>query len=62
MNVEKKIRVTLIKSTSKKLKSHQACAHGLGLCRIGQVVELQNTPEICGMINKINYLLKIEKI
>lgn len=59
---EKKLRVTLIKSTNKKLKNHQACVRGLGLSRIGQTVELEDMPAICGMIQKVNYLLKVEKI
>jgi large subunit ribosomal protein L30 len=55
------IKVTLIKSTNKKLKSHKACVRGLGLRRIGHTVAVKDTPEICGMINKINYLLKVER-
>ena len=55
------LKITLIKSTNKKLKCHKACAHGLGLFHIRQTVEVKNTPENCGMINKINYLLKVEK-
>jgi large subunit ribosomal protein L30 len=58
---KKNLKVTLIKSTNKKLKCHKACAHGLGLYHIGQTIEIENTPAICGMINKINYLLKVEK-
>lgn len=59
---KKKLKVTLVKSTNKKLKCHKACVHGLGLRHIGQTIEVQSTPEVCGMINKINYLLKVEKI
>ena len=59
---KKKLRVTLIKSTNKKLKSHKACVIGLGLRRIGHVVEVLNTPENRGMINKVNYLLKVEEV
>ncbi|OGT08034.1 MAG: 50S ribosomal protein L30 [Gammaproteobacteria bacterium RBG_16_37_9] len=58
----KKLRVTLVKSTNKKLQSHKACVCGLGLRRIGHVVEVQNTPENRGMINAVNYLLKVEEI
>jgi large subunit ribosomal protein L30 len=58
----KKLKVTLVKSTNKKLKNHKACVNGLGLRHIGQMVELKNTPAICGMIKKVNYLLKVEKI
>lgn len=59
---KKTIKVTLVKSTNKKLKCHKACVRGLGLSRIGQTVEVIDTPENCGMINKVNYLLKVEKI
>lgn len=57
-----KLRVTLVKSTIKKLKSHKACVKGLGLRRIGSVVEVEKTPENYGMIKKVNYLLKVEEI
>ena len=56
-----KIKVTLIKSLSGRLKAHQACARGLGIKKIHKTVEVNDTPENRGMINKINYLLKIEK-
>lgn len=62
MTTKKKLKVTLAKSTNKKLQCHKACAHGLGLFHIGQTVEVKNTPENCGMINKIHYLLKVERI
>ena len=56
-----KIKVTLIKSLSGRLKAHQACARGLGIKKIHKTIEVNDTPENRGMINKINYLLKIEK-
>ncbi len=59
---KKKLRVTLIKSTNKKLKAHKACVKGLGLRRIGQVVEVDNAPEILGMIRRVSYLLKVEEL
>ena len=54
------IRVTQTKSVSGRKASHQACARGLGLRRIGHSVEVQDTPENRGMINEISYMLKIE--
>ena len=57
----KKLKVTLVKSTSKKLKVHKACVLGLGLRRIGHTVEVEDTKEINGMIKKVNYLLKVEE-
>tara|TARA_B100001778_G_scaffold238886_1_gene199438 strand:- start:992 stop:1168 length:177 start_codon:yes stop_codon:yes gene_type:complete len=56
-----KIKVTLIKSLAGRLKAHQACARGLGIKKIHKTIEVNDTPENRGMINKINYLLKIEK-
>jgi len=58
----KKIRVTLIKSTCKRLAKHKACVSGLGLRRMNQTVELADTPAIRGMINKVAYLLKVESV
>lgn len=60
MAEQKKIRVTLVKSLIGTIESHRACARGLGLCRRGHTVEVLDTPENRGMINKISYLLKVE--
>ena len=61
-NQEKKLKVTLLRSTAGRLKSHRACVMGLGLRRIGHVVEVQDTPSIRGMINRSHYLLKVEGV
>jgi large subunit ribosomal protein L30 len=55
------LNVTLVRSLSKRLENHQACARGLGLRRIHHTVQVQDTPENRGMINKIAYLLKVEE-
>ena len=55
------IKVTLIKSISGRLKNHQACVCGLGLRRIGHTVEVEDTPSVRGMINKVNYLVRVEE-
>lgn len=57
----KTIKVTQVRSTSGRLKAHKACMSGLGLRRIGHSVEVQDTPAIRGMINKVNYLLTVEE-
>jgi large subunit ribosomal protein L30 len=62
MAAKKKLKVTLIKSTNKKLQAHKDCVKGLGLRHIGDSVELADKSEVRGMINKINYLLKVEEI
>ncbi len=54
------IKVTQVKSTAGRLKNHQACVKGLGLRRIGHTVEVEDTPSVRGMINKVNYLIRVE--
>ena len=58
---QKKIKLTLVKSASGRLKNHQACVRGLGLRRTNHTVEVIDTPENRGMINKVSYLLKVEE-
>ena len=54
------LSVTLIKSFYGRLPVQRATVNGLGLKRINHTVELQDTPEVRGMINKVSYLLKVE--
>jgi len=60
MGGDKKIRVTLVKSFYGRLQSHIDTVRGLGLRRIRHSVELDDTPEIRGMINKISYMVRVE--
>ena len=60
MSGEKKIRVTLTKSLAGRLPKHKACAAGLGLRRIGHTVELEDTPAVRGMIEKVYYMVRVE--
>jgi large subunit ribosomal protein L30 len=55
-----KIKVTQTRSTAGRLKAHQCCVKGLGLRRIGHTVEVQDTPSVRGMINKVSYMVKVE--
>jgi large subunit ribosomal protein L30 len=57
---EKKIRVTLIKSTNGCKRGHVATVRGLGLRRMHQTVELEDTPQVRGMINRVHYLVRLE--
>ena len=54
------VKVTLVKSVIGRIAAHRACVSGLGLRRISQTVEVQDTPANRGMINKVGYLLKVE--
>jgi large subunit ribosomal protein L30 len=57
---DKKIKVTLVKSVIGTKQSHRATVRGLGLRRLNHSVELQDTPQVRGMINKVSYLVKSE--
>ncbi|MEE4109287.1 MAG: 50S ribosomal protein L30 [Halieaceae bacterium] len=57
-----RLRVTQVKSRHGRLRTHQACLTGLGLRRIGHSVEVENTPSVRGMINKINYMVTVEEL
>lgn len=57
-----KLGVTMIKSKFGRLPRHNACLAGLGLSKINKTVEILNTPENRGMINKISYMLKVEEL
>jgi large subunit ribosomal protein L30 len=56
------IKVTLIKSVIGTIEKHRACVRGLGLRRLHHTVQVLDTPENRGMINRVNYLLKAESV
>lgn len=57
----KKLKVTLVRSLSKRVRKHKACVAGLGLRRMHHTVEVIDTPEVRGMINKVSYLVQVEE-
>ncbi len=59
---DKTIKVTLIKSKFGRGSRQLACIHGLGLRRIHQTVEVEDSPMVRGMINKVTHLVKWEEI
>ena len=58
---DKTIRLTLLKSRFGRTPGHAQCAGGLGLKRRHQSVEVADTPENRGMIDKIRYMLHVEE-
>ncbi|MBI3373821.1 MAG: 50S ribosomal protein L30 [Betaproteobacteria bacterium] len=57
---DKKIRVKLVKSTNGCKQTHRDTVRGLGLKRIRQTVELEDTPAVRGMIDKVFYLVRVQ--
>ncbi len=58
---KKTIKITQLKSSIGRLKDHKACLRGLGLRRINHAVEVEDTPSVRGMINKVSYMIKVEE-
>ena len=56
----KTVRVTLVKGLAGCKTAHRATIRGLGLKRVHHVVELVDTPEVRGMINRVSYLVRLE--
>jgi large subunit ribosomal protein L30 len=54
-----KLRITLIKGLRGKKDDHRATVRGLGLRWRSHTVELDDTPEVRGMISKVGYMLSV---
>jgi large subunit ribosomal protein L30 len=55
----KKLKVTLVKGIGSTRNDHRATVRGLGLKRIRQTVEVEDTKAVRGMINKVGYLVSV---
>ena len=56
-----KIKITQVKSTIDRPKDQKATIIALGLGRISKSVVVEQTPQIAGMVNKVNHLVKVEE-
>jgi large subunit ribosomal protein L30 len=59
MTDKKMIKVKLVRSFHGRIAAHKACVSGLGLRRMHQTVEVEDTPCTRGMINKVYYMVKV---
>lgn len=59
---QKKLRITLKRSPIGYVKKQKITVRTLGLRKIHQTVEHNDTPQIRGMINKVNHLVEVEEI
>ncbi len=60
MSSNSTIKVTLVKSPNSTPERHRLCVKGLGLKRLNHTVELKDSPSVRGLINKVNYLVRVE--
>lgn len=56
----KTLKVTLVRSPIGTRGSHKATVLGLGLKKLNQTRELEDTPAVRGMIDKVSYLVKVQ--
>jgi len=56
-----KIKVTQIKSAIDRPKRQKDTLKALGLRKMHQTVEHEATPQILGMVNKVNHLVSVEE-
>ena len=56
-----KIKVTKVRSAINRPKNQKRTLEALGLRKIGQTKEHENTPNILGMINKVSHLVSVEE-
>jgi large subunit ribosomal protein L30 len=59
MSDKKMMKVKLVRSLHGRLKAHKACVSGLGLRRMHQVVEVEDTPSTRGMVNRVSYMVQV---
>ena len=57
-----KLKVTLVKSGIGSTKRQKATLEALGLHKMNQTVEHNDSPEIKGMINKMRHLVNVEEV
>ena len=59
MSDKKTVKIKLVRSFYGRLPTHRATIVGLGLRRIHQIVEIEDTPCTRGMINKVSYMVQV---
>jgi len=59
---QKQIKVTLVRSPIGFQPKHRECVRGLGLKRLNQTVVLEDTPSVRGIVNRIEYMVRVENV
>ena len=59
MTTQTTVKVQLVRSPIGTKQSHRDTVRGLGLRKVNSTSELQDSPAVRGMINKISFLVKI---
>jgi large subunit ribosomal protein L30 len=59
---EKKIRITLVRSTIGRLPNQRATVRSLGLRKIGSTVEQDASPAVLGMVKTVSHMVSVEEL
>jgi large subunit ribosomal protein L30 len=59
---QKKLRITLVRGLMGKKAEHRATARGLGLKWRSHTIDVVDSPQTRGMINRIGYMLKVTEV
>ena len=57
-----KIKVTQVKSAIKKPLRQKRTLEALGIRKLHQTIEVEATPQILGMVNKVSHLVEVEEV
>lgn len=55
------LKITLVKSMIGRPEKHRKVLRGMGLTKLNRTVELQNTPSVRGMVQKVSHLVVAEE-
>ncbi|BBO68196.1 50S ribosomal protein L30 [Desulfosarcina alkanivorans] len=55
------LKITLVKSMIGRPEKHRKVLRGMGLTKLNRTVELQNTPSVRGMVDKVSHLVVAEE-
>ncbi len=59
--MSQKLKITLVRSMIGRPEKHRRVLRGMGLTKMNKTVELEDTPSIRGMVNKVVHLVKVEE-
>lgn len=57
-----KFKITQIRSTIKRPENQKRTMIALGLGKINRSVEVEGTPQVLGMVNKVSHLVNVEEL
>ena len=62
LNIMKKIKITLVKSPIDRPERQKLTLQALGLNKMNASKEVEATPQILGMVDKVNHLITVEEL